>query len=311
MRVIFNYNRNYSTDQPSAIALGTFDGIHLGHRQLIYELQQKKKKYDYQTIVYTFMEHPLSVLAPDREPPRIMLLKEKIREFSKLDIDVLILNSFDQNFLRQTPREFLDNLYDKIPIKTFVVGFNFRFGHKGAGNIAYLEKEAQEKRLELISVPPVMSDGEVVSSTLIRGKIQEGKVREAAKLLTAPYSISGKVIKGFGRGKDLGFPTANLAYSPYKVLPACGVYLTKSLIKGEYVWGLTSVGTNPTFSNGQIQIETYLLDYNENIYGQYMRVSFIDWLRKEIKFESPEALSRQIQLDMIKAKKLIYKKSLL
>ena len=164
-----------------------------------------------------------------------------------------------------------------------------------------MEKEAQEKRLELISVPPVMSDGEVVSSTLIRGKIQEGKVREAAKLLTAPYSISGKVIKGFGRGKDLGFPTANLAYSPYKVLPACGVYLTKSLIKGEYVWGLTSWAPI-RLSNGQIQIETYLLDYNENIYGQYMRVSFIDWLRKEIKFESPEALSRQIQLDMIKAK---------
>jgi len=310
MKVIFNYDKNFSTNRPSAIALGTFDGIHLGHRQLIYELLQQKNKHNYQTIVYTFLEHPLSVLAPEKEPPRIMLLKEKIKEFSKLNIDILILNSFDKDFLRQTPREFLNHLYEKIPVRTFVVGFNFRFGYKGAGNIVYLEKEAKEKDLKLIAVSPVMSENEIVSSTLIRSKISNGKVREAAKLLTAPYSISGKVVKGFGRGKNLGFPTANLQYSRYKVLPARGVYLTKCLISGKLVWGLTSVGTNPTFSgNNNLQIETYLLDFNGDIYGQNMKISFMDWLRSEIKFESPEALSMQIQRDMIKAKKLIYKES--
>ncbi len=237
-----------------------------------------------------------------------MSLGEKIKEFSKLGIDVLVLNSFDNSFLQQTPREFLDQLYERIPIKTFVVGFNFRFGYKGLGDVSYLKKESEEKKLNLISVPSVQSGGEVVSSTLIRRKIQEGKVKEVTKLLTRPYTISGKVIHGFGRGKSLGFPTANLRFSSQKVIPAYGVYLTKCLIKGRYHWGLTNIGTNPTFTNNRMNIETYLLDCNKDLYGQSIKISFVDLLRSEVKFDSPEALSRQMHLDKIKAQKLIYKK---
>ncbi|HHU48769.1 MAG: bifunctional riboflavin kinase/FAD synthetase [Caldicoprobacterales bacterium] len=308
MQVIFNYDRDYSTNLPSAIALGTFDGIHMGHRKLINELLLQKRKYKYQTIVYTFIEHPLHVLAHDKEPPRIMLLREKIKEFSRLGVDILLLNSFDNFLLHQAPHEFLEQLYKKIPIKSFVVGFNFRFGHKGAGNIIYLQKEAEQKELDLITVPPVKSEGEVVSSTLIRKKIQEGKMRDAAKLLTQPYSISGKVIQGFGRGKDLGFPTANLGFSSHKIMPAYGVYLTKCTINRNIYWGVTNIGINPTFSNNNVHVETHILDYNKNLYGQYMKISFIDRLRQEIKFDSAEELSRQMERDVIKAKKLIYKK---
>lgn len=308
MQVIFNYDRNYSTSLPSAIALGTFDGIHMGHRQLIHELLRKKRQFGYQTIVYTFLNHPLQILAPEKEPLRIMMLKEKVKGFSKLGIDILILNSFDDFFLHQTPRAFLDHLYEKIPVKSFVVGFNFRFGYKGAGDIHYLKKETEQTGLNLVSVFPVESEGEIVSSTLIRNKIQEGKMEDAARLLTQPYSISGMVIRGFGRGKDLGFPTANLCFSSRKVLPAYGVYLTKCIIKSKSYWGLTNVGINPTFSNGSTHVETYLLDYNENIYGQTMKISFLQRLREEIKFDKSEDLIRQMELDSMKAKKLIYKK---
>ncbi|MGI6527272.1 MAG: bifunctional riboflavin kinase/FAD synthetase [Caldicoprobacterales bacterium] len=308
MQVIFNYDRNYGTKLPSAIALGTFDGIHMGHRQLIYELLKKKRKFGFQTIVYTFLNHPLQALAPEKEPPRIMLLKEKIKTFSRLGIDVLVLNSFDDFFLHQTPREFLDQLYRKILVKSFIVGFNFRFGYKGAGDINYLKTEAEQTELDVVSVPPVELEGEVVSSTLIRNKIQEGNIKDAARLLTQPYSISGTIIHGFGRGKNMGFPTANLRFSSYKVLPAYGVYLTKCFVKGKDYWGLTNVGVNPTFSNGNVQVETYILDCNENLYGQTMKISFLERLRGEIKFDSSEALIRQMELDSIKAKKLIYKK---
>ena len=131
MRVIFNYDRYYRTSRSCAIALGTFDGIHKGHRRLIAELKKQKERYGRQTIVYTFLTHPLQVLAPEKAPSHIMLLDEKIKEFSGLGIDVLVLNSFDDFFLHQTPRVFMDHLYEKYKVKALVVGFNFRFGYKG------------------------------------------------------------------------------------------------------------------------------------------------------------------------------------
>ncbi|HHU78593.1 MAG: bifunctional riboflavin kinase/FAD synthetase [Caldicoprobacterales bacterium] len=308
MRVIFNYDRNYRTSLPSAIALGTFDGIHTGHRKLMEELIRKKRQYGLQTLVYTFLNHPMQMLAPDKEPPRIMLLDETIRTFADLGIDILVLNKFDEFFQQQSPREFLDQLYENIPVKSMVIGFNFRFGYKGAGDQEFLLRESRLKGFDLVCVPSVEQDGEVVSSTLIRKLIMDGKVEDAARLLEQPYCIRGKVISGCGRGKNLGFPTANLSFSNRKVLPRCGVYLTKVKLKDGFYWGLTNVGTNPTFSQGSLHIETYILDFNENLYEQPMEICFINRLRGEIKYDNPLDLVHQMELDRIKAKKLIYKK---
>ena len=137
MRVIFNYDRNYRTSLPSAIALCTFDGIHTGHIKLMEELIRKKRQYGLQTLVYTFLNHPMQMLAPDKEPPRIMLLDETIRTFADLGIDILVLFKFDEFFQQQSPREFLDQLYENIPVKSMVIGFNFRFGYKGAGDQSF------------------------------------------------------------------------------------------------------------------------------------------------------------------------------
>lgn len=309
MKVIFNYDRKYRNDIPSAIALGTFDGIHLAHRKLIEELQIKKERYGYQSIVYTFINHPLSVLRPETEPPQIMLLGERIVEFSKLGVDVLVLNSFDILFSQLTPDAFLTQLSNNFLVKDLVVGFDYRFGHKGAGDLTYLECESKKRNWNLTCVPSVNHGDEVISSSLIRKMIMNGQVKYAADLLTRPYTINGTVIHGFGRGKDLGFPTANLRFSPKKVIPKNGVYLTKCKYNNIEYWGLTNVGTNPTFSNGSTQVETYLMNFHKNIYGKKLQIHFIDRLRSEVKFSEPKDLILQMKQDVIKAKKLIYKKT--
>ncbi|HHY81066.1 MAG TPA: bifunctional riboflavin kinase/FAD synthetase [Clostridiales bacterium] len=308
MQVIFNYDRSYRTSLPSAIALGTFDGIHLGHRQLINELLIKKKKYGYQTIVYTFLNHPLEVLKPETAPQQIMLVKEKIKEFSNLGIDILVLNLFDDCFLHQTPNEFLDQLTDNFNIRSIIVGFNFRFGYKGAGDREFLDKEAKLRGLDLVCVPPVEKDGQLISSTLIRNKITHGYVEEASVLLSKPYSISGTIVHGHGRGRKLGFPTANIKYSAKKVLPKPGVYLTQCWLRHEgFYWGVTSIGSNPTFSGNSMNIESYLLNCHQDLYGKSMKVYFLSFLREEKAFDTAEGLKRQISRDVKLAKKLIYK----
>ncbi len=306
MQVIFNYDRNHGTSQPCAIALGTFDGIHLGHRQLITELKELNKQEGYKTVVYTFLTHPLQVLAPEKAPPSITLLGEKIREFSQLGLDMLVLNPFDDFFSHLTPDAFIDALFDKYNIKALVVGFDFRFGHKGRGDRVFLDSKAREKGFELICVPPVLWQDQVVSSTLIRSLITDGRIEEVSKLLTKPYSIKGKVIHGYGRGTGLGFPTANLQFSPKKVIPKPGVYLTQCKLNSRMLWGVTSVGWNPTFSTNRINIETYLLDYEGDLYGKDLKVSFLSFMRDEIKFNKPSDLAAQIRRDVENAKKLIY-----
>ena len=306
MRVVFNYDKNNRISQPCTIALGTFDGIHQGHLQLIEELKKQKQRYGCQTIVYTFLTHPLQVLEPEKAPSQIMLLSEKIKEFSRLGIDILVLNSFDHAFLHQTPRIFMDQLYERYHIKAIVVGFNFHFGYQGTGDKTFLETESKEKGWDLICVPPVRFEDKVVSSTLIRSFLSEGKVEEAAKMMTRPYCIRGKVIHGYGRGREMGFPTANLQFSNRKVLPKSGVYLAKCRLNGKMFWGMTNVGRNPTFSAKGLSIETYLPNFDGDLYGQTMSIFFLTRLREEMKFERVSDLTKQMKQDVKNVKKLIY-----
>ena len=200
----------------------------------------------------------------------------------------------------------MDGLFKRYNIKALVVGYDFRFGHGGKGDKTLLELAAKEKGIELICVPPVLWQDQVVSSTLIRNYIAAGRMEEVSELLTKPYGINGKVIHGYGRGAKMGFPTANLQFSPKKVIPKPGVYLTSCKLKNKSLWGVTSVGWNPTFSTNRINIETYLLDYKGDLYGKDLRVSFISFMRDEIKFDTPAELAAQIKRDVENAKKLIY-----
>ncbi|NLO81921.1 MAG: bifunctional riboflavin kinase/FAD synthetase [Clostridiales bacterium] len=308
MQVIFNNANSHRLNEPVAVALGTFDGLHKGHQALIHCLNEIKYRYKCSAMVYTFERHPLNFLLPDNPPPQIMNLNKKILEFHRLGVDLLVLNNFDENFARTTPRDFVDKLLlYKYDIRYVVVGYNYRFGYKAEGDVQLLQKIGSERGFSVIVLPPYKVNGEVVSSSLIRTLIQKGQVFKAARLLGRYYSISGKVVSGAGRGKKLGYPTANLDIgSKNVVIPRFGVYLTKWETGGKRLWGVTNVGTNPTFNEKGIHIETHFWDFHGELYGHRMRIDFVKYIRDEIRFASVHELTDQLERDVHTAKNLVY-----
>ena len=306
MQIVFDRKLPAAGQRPAAVALGTFDGVHKGHRTLLTELAACRKS-GLTGVVYSFRNHPLQLLAPDKMPPLLMQLKEKIRIFADLGVDLLAMTSFDEGFAHQSPEAFIDQIVRIYNMKTLIVGYNFRFGHRGAGTANLLERLSGPMGYDLRVVPPVTCLGETISSSRIRGLIQAGRIEEASHCLQSPYSIGGRIVHGYGRGRNLGFPTANLKIPRHKVLPKAGVYLTQCRIGHRTRMGLTSVGINPTFEGGQLQVETYMLEAAGDFYGQYLRIFFLERLRDEIKFNAPEALAAQIQRDVELAKIRIYK----
>lgn len=310
MRVIFNEKNDYSLKCPVAIALGMFDGIHKGHQALIRHLKEIKRRYGYTSMVYTFKQHPLSCLAPLKAPPQIMNLNKKILEFSRMGVDILVLNNFDEEFAHTTPQDFIQRfLLQKYDIRFIVVGYNYRFGYNGSGDTQLLIRMGKEMGFKVVVVPPVKVGGEVVSSSLIRATIQQGNVTKAWRYLGRPYSINGQIVHGAGRGRTLGYPTANLDIGTKNVIiPKFGVYLTGCRLNGQWFWGVTNVGQNPTFSQSGLHIETFLLDYHGGeLYGKRTRLYFLRYIRAEKRFLSKQELIHQIDRDIATAKNLIYK----
>ncbi len=310
MQVIFNEKGDHSLGHPVAIALGMFDGIHKGHQALIGRLKEIKRRYGYTTMVYTFKQHPLSCLPPRKAPPQIMNLNKKILEFHRMGMDILVLNNFDEGFARTAPREFIQRfLLEKYDVRYIVVGYNYRFGYKGSGDAHLLIRMGKEKGFEVVVVPPVKVGGEVVSSSLIRKTIQQGHVARAWQYLGSPYSINGEIVRGAGRGKTLGYPTANLDIgSKNMVIPKFGVYLTCCNLDGQWLWGVTNIGQNPTFDQSGLHIETFFLGYQGGeLYGKRTRLYFLRYIREERRFPSKQELVQQMDRDIAVAKNLIYK----
>lgn len=308
MQVVFNIDKQHSLDHPIAIALGTFDGIHIGHQMLIQQLMYIQKTFGCSSLVYTFFNNPLELLNPKNAPSRLMTLLEKISKFNKFNIDYLVLNPFDKKLSSMSPQEFIEMLIKSYNVKYIVVGYDFRFGYLGNGDTKLLKKFGEIYGYEVIVIPPLSLDGEIISSSLIRKLINDGNVDKASMYLGTPYSISGKIVHGFGRGRKLGFPTANLKFDVRKVIPKNGIYLTKVMIDGAYHWGMTNVGNNPTFNNNEgLFIETYILNYNNDLYDARIKLEFLKRIRDEIKFSNIEELKNQITKDVQWAKNYIYK----
>ncbi|MDN5276779.1 MAG: riboflavin kinase / adenylyltransferase [Clostridiales bacterium] len=310
MQVIFNEKGDHSLGYPVAIALGMFDGIHKGHKALIRRLKGIKRRYGYTAMVYTFKQHPLSCLPPRKAPPQIMNLNKKILEFHRMGVDILVLNNFDEGFAHTAPREFIQRyLLEKYDVRFIVVGYNYRFGHNGSGDTQLLIRMGKEMGFEVVVVPPVKVGREVVSSSLIRKTIQQGDVAKAWRYLGRPYSINGQIVRGAGRGKTLGYPTANLDIGPKNiVIPKFGVYLTRCNLDGQWFWGVTNVGQNPTFDQSGLHIETFFLDYHGGeLYGKHARLYFLRYIREERRFPSKQELVQQMECDVAAAKNLIYK----
>jgi len=305
MRVITG--NSYLVDKPIALAIGTFDGMHLGHRYLLDRLIEICKVNLCSSMIYTFGNHPLFTLDPQNAPPLLMSLEKKILEFSRVGVEYLIIRYFDIKFSEISPQNFISDLCQSYDIRYVVVGHDFSFGKKGIGNIHLLKELSLNRNFEVISVPPRKIDGQIVSSSLIRKYLNQGKVSEATTYLGYPYTLCGNVVRGFGRGTKIGFPTANLKYNNTMAIPGAGVYLTKGIIEKKEFWGATSVGNNPTFSQEGTHIETYFLNNNSNLYGKQLKLVFIEKLRDQIRFDTIEDLVRQIRNDIDQIKYLICK----
>lgn len=289
---------------PTVIVLGSFDGIHVGHRALIdgaKELAETIKKTlnteEIKIMVCTFKNHPLAVINKEICPKLIMGNKEKAELFERLGVDILNFMEFDREFMEISPADFIKNLREYYNAHGIVVGFNYRFGFKNLGDVELLEKSSVDFGYKLKVMEPVTVDGEVASSSVIRHNLQEGNIERANFLLKRPYMLKGTVIAGKQLGRTIDFPTVNLNYNKKYLVPKGGVYGTIVEYKKSFYRGITNIGFNPTVDGKKLSIETHILNFNENIYKKDIKIYFLEKIRDEKKFSSFEGLKEQLIKD--------------
>lgn len=298
MKLLTQLNNIQDIFKNAAIALGTFDGVHIGHQEIISKAVEIAKKIDGTSVVFTFCNHPLSVIDPSRCPLQLITPEYKAHLISHLGVDVLVSIPFTPEFLRISANDFIDNLVNTFNPKHIIVGPNYSFGFKSKGNPKLLEQTANKHNFAVHVHEGVFWNKQIVSSTLIRQLILEGKVDNAKPLLGRPVTLRGKVIHGYKRGRSLGFPTINLDAPPGLAIPNDGVYAVKVKIKNEEYNGVANVGFRPTFNGTSRNIEIYILNFNQMIYGENITIHFIQRIRGELSFDSLDDLKRQIELDV-------------
>ncbi len=291
----------------SVLALGTFDGLHLGHRQVIRQAVDHAHAGGRRSVAVTFEPHPLEVLRPSPEPVLLTTLEERQALLSGLGVDVTLVLPFDLEFSRTPAQAWLDGvLAQRLLARAIFAGSSYTFGYRREGTAQSLAEWGRARGIEVHLVPAVLVDGEPVSSSRIRSALREGLVDEAARLLGQCYRLEGRVTSGEGRGRTLGYPTANLAVdSPRKILPGVGVYATIARAGGRRYGGATNVGRRPTFGGGRITVETHLLGFHGNLVGEPISVEFVRRIREERAFSGPEALGQQIGRDVAQVRELL------
>jgi riboflavin kinase / FMN adenylyltransferase len=289
----------FDQSQDSLITIGVFDGVHLGHKYLIYQLKDLAQKQGYRSIVITFDKHPQEILTPSSFPLFLTDSSEKTLLIKNENIRDLIVLSFTPELAGYSAREFLKLLKQKLGMRGLVIGPDFALGRNHAGNIQTIRSLASEMDFSVTIVPPVMLNGEIVSSTSIRKSLLDGDVEKANKLLGRPFSLHGKVIHGKARGSGLlGYPTVNLNVLKGQALPGDGVYVTRTSLDDQSYDSVTNIGFNPTFGNTDRTIETFLLNYHNDLYYREIKLQFFHKIRNEIKFNSIEQLKDQISQDI-------------
>ncbi|MFA4910144.1 MAG: bifunctional riboflavin kinase/FAD synthetase [Desulfobacteria bacterium] len=297
-----NLKKKFNTP---VITIGNFDGIHLGHQKIFKDVKRRSSELKGDSIVYTFEPHPLNILFPHKKVPLITSFSEKIKLIEESGIDFVICEDFTPEYANLSPRQFVkDILLDKIGVKAVFVGHDYAFGKGRKGNIDTLKQLGEELVFEVHVVDAVKVDAILVSSTKIRDTIQKGDVKKVAGFLGRSYSISGKVEKGKSRGKGLGFPTANLK-SVEEICPKPGIYAVHVSYRDQPYQGVVNIGFNPTFKDKTLSIEVYILKFNKDIYDEYIKISFVERLRDEKAFDSPETLVEQIKKDVEMAREIL------
>jgi len=302
---IIHHILSHSPFPHPVVTLGNFDGIHLGHQAILARVVHDARARQGTALVLTFHPHPLAVLRPTLALPLILSLREKLRLFAAQGIHGVFLQHFTLPFSRLTPEEFVQRyLVEAIGAEKIIVGHNVSFGRNRAGRAETLEQLGRLCGVEVEIVGPVLLDDREVSSTTVRALLSAGDMRAVARFLGRPYTVSGRVEKGFQRGRGLGFPTANLRPRADVLLPN-GVYAVLVTIGEQEVPGVANVGVNPTFGGNKRTIEAHLFDFSADLYGQRLRVGFVEHLRGERKFPSVQELARQIQEDASRARALL------
>ena len=289
---------NIKLPLPSAVAIGKFDGIHLGHRQLLGEIIAKKQER-MQAVVFTFNPSPNVLFSKDVEK-ELTSLEEKRQLFENLGVDVLVEFPLTYETAATEKEVFVkDILVNKLNAKFIVAGSDLSFGKNGEGNSTFLLEESEKYDFSVKIIDKIAYKGEIISSTLVRKAIADGDVKKARFMLGSPYLVQGVVEKGKQLGRTIGFPTVNISPEKEKLLPPNGVYKTEVIVDGRVYEAITNVGCKPTVTDdGRIFVESYLYNFMENIYGKKIEVYFLEFMRKEQKFSSVEELKKQLQTDM-------------
>lgn len=288
------------------VAIGVFDGVHLGHQQVIRQTLADARQHEGVPVVITFDQHPNAVVAPDRVPPMLYSLPQKLRAIESLGVANTLLIRFDLAFSEQTGEQFIRCLTrDFGHLHSVCVGSEFTFGHQRSGNVALLKQLGAELKFTVHGLAAVSLDGEPVSSTRIREAVRTGDLDAASQMLGREYAVAGTVIRGDQLGRKLGFPTANLDVSDL-VLPPNGVYAVHARLRGREHRGALNLGFRPTLASPtpRLQCEVHLLDFAEEIYGEELELTFVAKLRDEQKFPNVEALQSQITRDLAAARAL-------
>jgi riboflavin kinase / FMN adenylyltransferase len=294
----FEGSRGFSPPAETSLTIGNFDGVHLGHRELLRRTVAHAREMGSLAVALTFTPHPIRHFSPDARFYEIMTLEEKADRMEALGIDVLVVESFTAEVGGMWPAEFVREIVRARMRARFVtVGYDFTFGRNRTGSPAMLARFGAELGFLVDIVPPLLRGGAIVSSSRIRELLLAGRVREAEELLCRPYRVSGPVIAGAARGRKLGFPTANVRFAQ-ELLPLPGVYLVDAEAGGPPRRGVANIGFNPTFGENSLGLEVYLLDFDGDLYGKEMTVLFRDRIRDERKFPSVEELVRQIREDV-------------
>jgi riboflavin kinase/FMN adenylyltransferase len=301
---LFHGTDNAGIARPTVLTLGVFDGLHLGHQLIMRTVVERARALNAVPTVITFDPHPRAVLHPESAPPLLQTFDQKIEAFGVLGIEQAIVVRFNRAFAQIEAEDFLrDVVRDRLHALEVYLGRGFAFGRNREGNIALLRKVSEQLGFHADEVPEVRLRGQRISSSRVREMLAEGKVNLARRMLGRPYGVEGRVVRGEQRGRTLGFPTANLR-PQNRVIPRNGVYVTATLIEGAWRRSVTNVGTRPTFKDAaaaEPSIETYVMGWEGDLYGDVVRVRFLHRLRAERKFASIEELKEQIARDRDRA----------
>ena len=297
LKIIKNLSQ-YTSKTPLALSIGIFDGVHKGHQSIIKKLNSIAQEKNLESAILTFWPHPRTIFNPNDDLKFLNTIEEKIYLLDKKGVQNLFLKEFDEEFRNLTGEEFVKQiLVEKLNVKHLIIGHDHTFGKNRSGDFSLLQKMSSEYDFEVEQVEAVDFQDKHISSTQIRNALLEGNVKEANEMLGYVYSVSGEVVHGKRIGRTIGYPTANIAADPAKLLPKKGAYIVDVFVKNKHYKGMLSIGTNPTVNGNSLSTEVYILDFNGDIYDEIISVNFRDFLHDEIKFESLEKLIERLDVD--------------